>query len=240
MKTRNLIIAVLVVVCFTPLLLSMIPGSSSFQQEKETRNVGNFSSVGLAIDADLILKQDRECSVTVEAERHMLDLIVTEVKDGKLRIKYNKWSVPRHERITVYVSMITVDDLALSGSGSIVADGPVKTGELDLAISGSGNIRIDQLTATEVEASISGSGDISVAGPATVNEMEIGISGSGDVDAEQLEVNNMEVAISGSGDCKVRVTGFLKAAVSGSGNIYCTGNPQVDARVSGSGKVITQ
>jgi hypothetical protein len=239
MKTARLFVTTLVLFITMSLLMAMAFTDHVVQGQKETRNVGNFTELGLAIDADVVLTQGKECSVAIDAEPDMLKLIITEVKDGKLKIKYDKWTVPRHEKITVYVTMVDVKGLALSGSGNIVADGTLNTTDLDLAISGSGNIKLGELTASNLEAAISGSGDMVLAGPSPASTMEISISGSGGVNAESLEVKSMEVAISGSGSCVVKVTGSLEASIAGSGNVTCTGNPQVDAHVSGSGRVIT-
>lgn len=214
-------------------------GSKAFAQEKETRDVGSFSSISLSISGDLYLSQGNETKVVIEAEQKILDLIRTEVAGGNLKIKFKtgRWNIRSNKHIKIYISTPDIEGIFLSGSGNITAETQIKTEGLDFSISGSGNIVIDDLVASDLEGRISGSGDIDLSGSETVETMEISISGSGDLFAENLKVNSVEIRISGSGTCKVFAVSELEVSVSGSGSVYYKGNPMVNAKVSGSGKV---
>ncbi len=227
---------------FYSLFLSVIlfsVGSGALAQEKETRDVGSFSSISLSISADLYLTQGNDTKVVIEAEQKILDLIRTEVVGDNLKIKLKtgKWYIRGNKQIKIYVSTPDVEGLFLSGSGNIKAETQIKTESLDFAISGSGNIVIDDLVVSDLEGHISGSGDIDLSGSKTAETMEISISGSGDLFADNLKVNSVEIRISGSGTCKVFAVSELEVSVSGSGSVYYKGNPMVNAKVSGSGKV---
>ncbi|MBE9510127.1 MAG: DUF2807 domain-containing protein [Bacteroidetes bacterium] len=227
---------------FYSLFLSVIlisAGSRALAQEKETRDVGSFSSISLSISGDLYLTQGNDTKVVIEAEQKILDLIRTEVVGDNLKIKFKtgKWNIRSNKQINIYVSTPDVEGLFLSGSGNIKAETQIKTEGLDFAISGSGNIVIDDLVVSDLEGHTSGSGDINLSGSETVETMEISISGSGDLFAENLKVNDVEISISGSGTCKVFAVSELEAYISGSGSVYYKGNPMVNAKVSGSGKV---
>jgi len=227
---------------FFTLFLSVIlisVGAKALAQEKETRDVGSFSSISLSISADVYLTQGNETKVVIEAEQKILDLILTEVDGDNLKIKYprGKWNIRSNKQINIFITTPGVEGLFLSGSGNIKAETQIKTESLDFSISGSGNIEIDDLVASDVEGHISGSGDINLSGSKTAESLEISISGSGDMFAETLKVNSVEIRISGSGTCKVFAVSELEASISGSGSVYYKGNPMVNARVSGSGKV---
>ena len=227
---------------FYSLFLSVIlisGGSRALAQEKETRDVGSFSSISLSIPADIYLTQENDTKVVIEAEQKILDLIRTEVVGDNLKIKLKtgKWYIRGNKHIKIYVSTPDVEGLFLSGSGNIKAETQIKTESFDFAISGSGNIMIDDLVASDIEGHISGSGDIDLSGSKTAETMEISISGSGDLFAENLKVNSVEIRISGSGTCKVFAVSELEVSVSGSGSVYYKGTPMVNAKVSGSGKV---
>ena len=227
---------------FYSLFLSVIlisGGSKALAQEKETRDVGPFSSISLSLPADLYLTQGNDTKVVIEAEQKILDLIRTEVVGNNLKIKYKKgiWNIRSNKHIKIYVSTPDVEGLFLSGSGNIKAETQIKTKSLDFSISGSGNIVIDDLVASDIEGHISGSGDIDLSGSETAETMEISISGSGDFFAENLKVNSVELRISGSGTCRVFAVSELEASISGSGSVYYKGNPRVNAKASGSGKI---
>ncbi len=227
---------------FYSLFLSLIlisGGSKAFAQEKETRDVGSFSSISLSISGDLYLSQGNETKVVIEAERKILDILQTEVVGDNLKIKFQrgKWNIRSNKQIKIYVTTPDVEGLYLSGSGKIQAETQIKTEDLDFSISGSGSIVINDLVASDLEGHISGSGDIDLSGSETVETMEISISGSGDLSAENLKVNSVEIRISGSGKCKVFAVSELEASISGSGSVYYKGNPRINARSSGSGKI---
>ena len=227
---------------FYSLFLSFIlisGGSKAFAQEKETRDVGSFSSISLSISGDLYLTQGNDTKVVIEAEQKILDIIQTEVVGDNLKIKFprGRWNIRSNKQIKIYVTTPNVEGLFLSGSGNIQAETQIKTEDLDFAISGSGNIAIDDLVASNLEGHISGSGDMDLSGSETVETMEISISGSGDLSAENLKVNSVEVRISGSGTCKVYAVSEIEASISGSGSVYYKGTPRINARASGSGKI---
>jgi hypothetical protein len=211
--------------------VQMAPG----QLKKEERKLEAFTSVDLSISANVYLTQDNTQKVVVEASESDLKEVVTEVKNGHLKIKTESWHSHLRD-VNVYISLANLEGIGLSGSGNIVADGEFKVGNLDLAISGSGNIKLPKLTAKKVDASISGSGDILIAGPGKAESVEIHTSGSGDFDAENFEAEKAEVHISGSGNARVNTSGHLDAHVSGSGDVYYKGNAMLDIRISGSGK----
>ena len=205
----------------------------AFGQGKEERDVSSFTGVSLGISGDLYITQGSPQKVMVQAENNM-DEIETVVKDGVLRIKTDNWN-SKIKGAKIWVTMLEVESLNVSGSGDIVAETPINADELELKVSGSGTIDISELKGDEIGAAISGSGDIKLAGSA--DEMELRISGSGSVYADGLKVSECGIKISGSGSCKIDVTGELDASISGSGRVTYYGNPQIDARVSGSGRV---
>ncbi len=206
------------------------------QKQKETREVGSFTSLKLAIDGNVNLTQG-PTSVVIEAEGDILKLIQTEVKDNALVIKFSEKKVPKHDAITLYISMPEIAGLAVAGSGDITAEQEIRTKDLSLAVSGSGDISLPKLTVTDLSAAIAGSGDITVAGKGTAGKLDVAISGSADFDSGELAFADGHISISGSGDCKVNVTGTLDVGISGSGEVSYLGNPRVNSRISGSGSV---
>jgi hypothetical protein len=207
--------------------------------KKETRNVDKFKSIGLSVAAELILVQGSPQSVELEGDPADLEKIITDVDGTNLEIKH-KSSFSRIGKIKIYITVPDIEGLAVSGSGSITSNNPLKTGNLSLAVSGSGKIQLNDLEAKSISSAVSGSGKIELIGKnAKVDQQDIAISGSGDVFAENLETQTVKVAISGSGTSKVYATRNLEVGISGSGKVYYRGDPKVDAGISGSGKVIT-
>lgn len=207
---------------------------AAFGQSKETRDVADFSAVGLGISGDLYFTQGSPQEVVIQADEGDLEKIITEVKNGVLHIRQDRWT--RNLRnVTIWVTAPEVEGLHLSGSGKIIAEKNIRSDEIELKVSGSGNIKVMDLEGDEVDVALSGSGGVELAGSG--DEMGVSISGSGSVNARNMNTAECSVRISGSGNCQINVTGELDARISGSGSVTYFGNPVVDAAVSGSGRV---
>lgn len=205
--------------------------------DKETRNLTGFTKVSFGVPGNLYIRFGSDYKVVLEGDKDLLADIETKVSGGRLVIKKEIWMQNNNKKIIVNITMPSIEDLGVSGSGQAEITDGVKAEDLDLNVSGSGKIIINDLTADNIDCGISGSGDIIIKGTGSVEEAEIAISGSGNYTGESLEIKSAEISISGSGSCQCNVTDTLEASVSGSGNVTYTGNPRIDARVSGSGRV---
>lgn len=200
----------------------------------KTLNIDNFSGLALAISADVHIKQGGSQSVKVEGQQNIIDNLKTEVKNGVWKVGFEK-NVRKHDPVTIWVTVPSVNELSVSGSGSIIGDSKFTSlGDLNLAISGSGNIKFDA-DSKRLDVAISGSGNMNLAGSTGASNMRI--SGSGDINAFDLTASTCDVKISGSGDSSVNVSEKLDVAIAGSGDVFYKGRPSVRSKVSGSGSV---
>jgi hypothetical protein len=229
----------LAIVLSTSIFASSCTTTLSGEIKKESRDVKDFTGIELGVPGDVYLTQGTDFAFTVEADKDILEKLVTEVEGSTLKIRTEKgfnigWI---DEEIKIYITMPTVEKLSISGSGDIIAVTKIESESLLLSISGSGDISIDDLKVNDFSAKISGSGDISVSGRGKANGAEVKISGSGDVSLKDIEFANADVSITGSGDAFVIATENLTARVVGSGDITYGGKPLVDAKVTGSGQI---
>lgn len=200
----------------------------------KTLTVAAFSTLECSMAADIEVTQGSNQSVTVVGQENIIDLIQTEVSDGKWRIKLPKGTWADYENLKFKITMKEVRGLGMAGSGSISTTNKIKTDDLQIGLSGSGKISVET-DATYVDCGISGSGDISLKGNA--KELNIGTSGSGDLKALDFVVEKVKIGISGSGDCLVNVSESLDAGIAGSGSVRYKGRPKVKSSISGSGSV---
>lgn len=200
----------------------------------KTLDIDNFSGLSLAISADVRIKQGSPQSVKVEGQQNIIDNLKKEVKNGVWKVGFDK-NVRKHDQVTIWVTVPSVNELSVSGSGSIIGDSKFSSlGDLSLAISGSGNIKFNS-DSKNLEVAISGSGNMDLAGTTGASNMRI--SGSGDINAFDLTTHSCDVKISGSGDSSVNVSESLDVAIAGSGDVFYKGRPSVRSKVSGSGSV---
>lgn len=205
---------------------------------QKTRNIGSFDGVGVSGSFDVILVSGNEGKLEISVEENLEPYLITEVKDGNLKIKWKKGTNIRTTKSTqVKVHFKEISSLAMSGSGDIISKDVIKGKSLDIAVAGSGDIKLD-MQVQKAQSAISGSGDIELSGKAT--EFEAAVSGSGDIEAYDLKTEKADLKVAGSGSIGISVSNEIVARVSGSGDIKYKGQPRIeDIKVSGSGNVRT-
>ena len=203
---------------------------------EKTRNVGNFEGIGVSGSFDVFLVKGKEGRLDIRVEENLEPYLITEVKDGSLKIKWKKGvNIKTTNTTVVTVHFESVNALALAGSGDIIAKDEIIADNLGLAIAGSGDIKLST-KAGKIGAAISGSGDMELSGKS--NHFEAKVAGSGDIDASDLVAEKADLKISGSGSIETNVQKEIVARVSGSGDIRYKGNPEIeDTKVSGSGSI---
>ena len=223
------------------ILIAFILTGIQAQAEEQTRKVGPFTEISLRIGAKVHLEQGAKQNLEIVAKSSTLDEIVTEVKDGKLIIRFpNKdyfWKTFQPGEITIYITTPEINGLGISGSGDIIAENELKTKILDLGVSGSGNIRLSELSAERVKAAISGSGDIVLASKTAAQDLSVAISGSGNFKGFNFSADDVSIKIAGSGNVDVEANKNLYVRLAGSGNVTYKGKPMIDQSIAGSGKV---
>ncbi len=201
----------------------------------ETRVVPTFTDIQADGSYDVVITQDTLQKVVVKTDDNIMPDVKTEVSNGKLRIYFAD-----HHRnydptfMTVYISSSLIDDVNLSGSGSITSTNQLVTPNPKYTLSGSGNINMS-VQSQSVETNISGSGNVDMSGTAPTAHHTI--SGSGNISALNLNSDEVNITISGSGDAYVHANNTLDVTISGSGKVRYTGNPQVTTQISGNGNV---
>ena len=181
----------------------------------EARQVGPFRGIDLRGSLDLNWRQGDKPEVEVIADENLLDLVVTEVRDGTLLVS-TRGSWQSRLGISIRVTSPAIEKMSISGSG---------------------DARLEGLSGPKLTLLIRGSGDIVAGGE--VDRLEIKIQGSGDVQAFGLPARLVSVSIAGSGDAEVDVGEALEASIHGSGDVVYHGEPdRVERQIRGSGDII--
>jgi hypothetical protein len=206
-----------------------------------------FSGVALRGSMNVALKQGA-FAVTATGDQALLERLRATVENGVLRLEFEKDKGAIRENwtgaVNVAVSMPTLRDLAVHGSGTIASerfdraeelvlkvlgsgdiflDGVAEVSALNILLEGSGDIRCGEakvLGSTRIN--LTGSGDVKVVG--STASIDVDIVGSGDVAAAELKSGGGKVHIMGSGDAFVNSDGKLDLKVTGSGTIHTSGS----------------
>jgi hypothetical protein len=111
---------------------------------KVTRNVGGYNSLLLQGPFTVKLVTGNDTKITVEADRNIIDFVVTEVKNGELIIKPMEGKLFKSSGshfITVKVPSGKLNAISLQGSGKIVSKKPLNN-DVKLDLAGSGSIEL--------------------------------------------------------------------------------------------------
>lgn len=203
----------------------------------QTRSTTNYDEISTGGSFSIELVAGTEGIITLQGDENLLNFIITEVENSKLKVYFKKgtWFDNNGEKIKVTIPLEKISLLNFGGSGTITTKNSIISDELELHLSGSGNTNIDVNT-KKLTAVLSGSGNLKVNGSSI--DTDVILSGSGRIDCSKLLCENASASISGSGNIEVNPTKTLDAKLSGSGNIYYSGDPEkVDKKVSGSGNI---
>lgn len=203
----------------------------------KTRTISEFDKVSLGGSFKVVLISGKEEKLTIKGEENILPYIETEVKNGRLKIKVQKYvNIKPTEQLIVTVPFEDINGISIGGSGDVVSKKVISADTVSLSIGGSGNIKAE-VDADEVKVSIGGSGNVKLQG--TAQNLKCSIAGSGDVKAYKLKTEKIKVSVAGSGDVYTTVSKKIKGSMVGSGNIYYKGNPKnIDISAVGSGKAV--
>lgn len=207
----------------------------------ENRSTSNYDEVYLVGAMDVELVAGKEGEIKVEAESNLMEYIITEVKNGSLKIspadKINL-APSRNKSIKITVPFKDINEVKLTGSGDLWNSDPIRANSFETSLTGSGNLNLN-LDVDKLESQITGSGDTMLSGK--TNYFECKVTGSGDFQAFDLKAEDVKAIVMGSGDVEVFASVFLDAKIMGSGDIHYKGNPEKqNFKTMGSGDITSK
>ena len=181
----------------------------------ETREVPSFTGLVLAGGNNVTVRVGGERSVVVRGDDNLLGRITTQVVDGHLVVGQTPGNVETNSPTGVEVSVPSLDDLRLTGSGVLSVTG-IETENMTVTLSGSGIVRAS----------------------GTATQLDVDLPGSGEAELKELVARDVNAIMSGSGLLLITATESLDASVPGNGAIIYSGDPaDVATNITGNGAV---
>jgi len=200
----------------------------------EIRPVVNFDRIVLRAVGELFVEPGEQESLRVEAEKHLMPQLSTEVRDGVLTLDVIG-SASTTFPIRYFVTVKTLTGVRSEGSGAVWVQ-RLNTERFEIAANGSGSVLLARVKADELMVSMRGSAVVKVQ-EGEVLKQAINVHGAGRYQAEGLSSDNATVVLAGSGDVTISVTKSLAVHLEGSGHVRYLGSPTVIGSVSGSGQI---
>ncbi|PCJ96525.1 MAG: DUF2807 domain-containing protein [Flavobacteriaceae bacterium] len=200
---------------------------------EDTRNVSEeFTVVSASEGLDVYVTQADEFSIEVEADENIIDLIGTDIKNGKLRIH----AIENIGRATkkVYVSLPNITALESSSGADLIATNIIEADKIRLHSSSGADLKVE-VNADEVSADASSGADIRLSGVS--NMLRADASSGSDIKARELLTKTCNADASSGADITVNVSESLVADASSGADIKYSGDANVQAKKSASGSV---
>ena len=213
-------------------------GSGRPEDLREKTDYGSFSSLSIAIPADIIIEQEESCRVEADIPGNLSRNLIIRNDRGTLKIEPGRpgWRPLRSDSIRFIISMPQLEKLTVRGSGRIRSNDTWTNSRTEVLTTGSSDIEIEGFNASELGFTTSGSGDIRL-GSAKGESLTVETTGSGDILIDTAQAYSAGLITTGSGDIHINIkTETLKSLQTGSGDIRLTGRAeQTEIQTNGSG-----
>ena len=190
----------------------------------QKRNLSGFHAIEVSGGIDLYLSQGEEGVAVSAAKTEYRDKIITEVKDGVLKIWFDWKNSSKFDwgnrKMKAYVSFKNIDRLEGSGGSDISVDGSIKVAKLAMEISGGSDFD-GKVETGELDIHASGGSDVHISGKA--ERLSVEASGGSDFKGYDLASDICNVEASGGSDVQVTVNKELSANASGGSDVYYKG-----------------
>ena len=200
---------------------------------EENREISDeFTVVSASEGLEVYVTQDDGFSISVEADENIIDLIGTDIKNGRLRIH----AIENIGRATkkVFVSLPNITSLESSSGAHLMAQNVIKSNELNVE-SSSGSIISLEVEANELEIDASSGANIDISGKA--GKVYVDGSSGANIRAKDLLARECRADGSSGSNISVNVSESLTADASSGANISYSGNATVKTNKSVSGSV---
>ena len=193
----------------------------------EIRNTKSFNSIQVSTGIDLYLKMGSSEEVKIISDEDIIDKVITEVKDGTLKIYVKKsnifnWGLNKTRK--AYVTVKELEKISASSGSDVRTENTLKGDNLEIRLSSGSDVEMDVIYKNlSIDAS-SGS-DAKLQGK--VKTLEAEASSGSDINAQNLESQVCKVRASSGSDISVNVSEEIRANASSGADIKYYGNPDI-------------
>lgn len=200
---------------------------------EQTREITEeFTMVDASEGIQVFVTQGNDFDILVEADENVIDLIGTNVRNGKLKVH----AIENIGNATkkVYVTLPKIDGLYASSGSNLIGETKIVSKKLEIDAS-SGALLNATVEVSNMDIDASSGANIELSG--TAKEVYVDGSSGANIKAKDLQTNECNADASSGANVSIYVSDNLTADASSGGNISYKGDPNVQKNKSVSGSV---
>ena len=189
---------------------------------KETRSVSSFDILENDGLVNITLIHADIESVIVEADRNLLPVIITKVKDNTLFISTKEGAeIEKSTKLNVYVSFRDLKKLELNSVGNLSSQNQLKLNNLEIENNSVGNIDLN-LDCNKLNIESNSVGNTVLTGK--VNDFKIELNSVGNLKAFDFVAQTLNIESNAVGNAEVNSQKEISISQNGMGNITYKGD----------------
>ncbi|MBM3708961.1 MAG: DUF2807 domain-containing protein [Actinobacteria bacterium] len=201
----------------------------------QDREISGVNSVSISAGMNLFITQGSTEELRIEAEDNIIPRIATEVRNGRLIIKFDNiiFGVTNKKPINVFLTIKDLKEINASSGASITSEG-INTEELSVDL-GSGAIGEIFVDVKNLDVEISSGAQLEISGK-TENQ-KASLNSAGNYRAGELESKTAVVNLSSGAMAEINVSEKLDANVSSGASLRYIGSPEIISNISSGGEL---
>lgn len=199
----------------------------------EERKVEGFNRISVSAGINLFIKQDSSETLKIEAEDNLMPIIITEVKNGRLEIRYKNLSfgLSATKPVNVYVTAKELNEINASSGANVKAE-EIRADNLKINLS-SGALGEIIVQTSQIDADATSGSVIRISGK--TDKQNVNLSSSGNYNGEDLSSTSAFVNVSSGSSAKVKVSDSLDVNISSGAIVQYSGSPKISSDISSGG-----
>lgn len=213
-----------------------VKGNGNVTTEERTINE-SFTSIKATEGLNVYLTQSDSESITVEADENLHEFIITEIKEGVLKI-HTEESIGRSKSKKVLVSFKDISSITSTSGSDVYSTNSINTDELKLKTTSGSDMKLEVNTSILDCKSTSGS-NLRLSG--TTDKLFAEATSGSDIKAGDLKAESSQVKATSGADITINTSKKLTAKATSGGDIKYYGNPETVEKSDGvSGSISKQ
>ncbi|NOY49475.1 MAG: DUF2807 domain-containing protein [Chlorobi bacterium] len=180
-----------------------------------------FDAVEAGGAQELVLLNGDTYTAVIETNENLQQYISYEIKNKKLRFKYNK--IKNYDKMKFYITAPVFHEISISGASELKTPDGIKGDHLKVFTSGASEADLE-IQYTNLVSQSSGASELKISG--NVSSHIASASGASEIKAGDLKTTSTVISASGASECFVNAKSSLTYTVSGSSTVRYAQKPK--------------